>query len=155
MGSAMDPNTTALTLVGDQNDDLAQDGILNSIRESGAFTVGGARAEAIPELLAFGDRVMHITGKVGFTACSNTALEGVLAERGTLEVLIAGMVTSLCIDSTCRAADERGDHLTILSDCTSARTPGEQDFDCRNISPLCGAVARSYEIARDDVAVAA
>ena len=64
------------------------------------------------------------------------------------------MATSLGIDSTDRAAYERGDKVTNLSDRTSARTPGERDCDCRNICPLYGAVARSSEIARDDVAVA-
>jgi nicotinamidase-related amidase len=207
MDSAMDPKTTALILVGYQNDYFAQDGILrgvveepnrvdrvradtvafiaraadtemtiistpvvlepncralaepigtlNSIKESRAFKVGSARAETIPELLAYGDRVMDITGKVGFNACSNTALDGVLVEPGTREERVAGMVTSLCIDSTSRAAYERGYDVTILCDCASARTPGEQDLDCRNIFPLYGGVARSSEITRDDVAVAA
>jgi nicotinamidase-related amidase len=58
-------------------------------------------------------------------------------------------------NTTGHAAYERGYNVTILSDRTSARTPGERDFDCRNIFPLHGAVARSSEIARDDVAVAA
>jgi Isochorismatase family len=65
------------------------------------------------------------------------------------------MVTSLRIDSTGRAANEPGDNVTILSDGIAARTPGEQDVSCRNVFPLCGAVARSSEIVRDDVAVAA
>jgi nicotinamidase-related amidase len=207
MDSAMDPRTTALILVGYQNDYFAQDGILrgvveepnrvdrvladtlafiaraadtemtiistpivlepdyraladpigilNSIKESGAFKAASAGAETIPELVAFGDRVMYITGKVGFNAFSNTRLDGVLAERGIRDVLVAGMVTSLCIDSTGRAAYERGYNVTILSDCTSGRTPGEQDFFCSKIFPLYGSVAQSSEIALDDVAVAA
>jgi nicotinamidase-related amidase len=130
-------------------------GILNSIKEPGAFKAGSAGAETIPELLEFGDRVTYITGKVGINAFSNTTLDGVLAERGIRDVLVAGMVTSLCIDSTGRAASERGYNVTILSDCTSGRTPGEQDFYCRTIFPLCGGVARSSEIAVDNIAVAA
>lgn len=174
----MDPNTTALILVGYQNDYFAPDGILrgvveepnrvdrvladtlafirraaptamtiistpivlepdyramadpvgilNSIKESGAFKAGTVGADTIPALLAFGDRVMYITGKVGFNAFSNTTLEEVLANRGIRDVLVAGMVTSLCIDSTGRAAYERGYNVTVLSDCTSGRTPGSR-----------------------------
>lgn len=197
----MDPRTTALILVGYQNDYFAQDGILrgvveepnrvdrvlagtlalieaaaetemtiistpivlepdyralaspvgilNTIKESGAFKAGTTGADTIPELLAFGDRILYVTGKVGFNAFSNTMLESVLAEREIEDVLVAGMVTSLCIDSTGRAAYERGYCVTILSDCTSARTPIEQDFFCENVFPLYGGVARSSDLAAD------
>ena len=84
-------------------------------------------------------------GKVGFNAFSNTQLDGVLKERGIRDTLIAGMVTSLCIDSTGRAAYERGYSVKILSDCTSARTPAEQDFFCQNIFPLYGGVLDSKQ----------
>ena len=195
----MDPNTTALILVGYQNDYFAKDGILrgvvqepnrvdsvltstlefvkkmtdtpmtiistpivlepdyralaspvgilNAIKESGAFKAGTSGADTIPELLAFGDRIMYVRGKVGFNAFSNTTLEDVLAERRIKNVLVAGMVTSLCIDSTGRAAYERGYSVTILSDCTSARTLAEHDFFCQNIFPLYGGVARAADLA--------
>jgi len=130
-------------------------GILNTIKESGAFEAGTAGADTIPELLAFGDRIMYVTGKVGFNAFSNTTLEKVLAEREIEDVLVAGMVTSLCIDSTGRAAYERGYRVTILSDCTSARTTVEQDFFCANVFPLYGGVARSSDLVAELAAVAA
>jgi nicotinamidase-related amidase len=65
------------------------------------------------------------------------------------------MVTSLCIDSTGRAAYERGYSVTILSDCTSGRTTAEQDFFCKTIFPLYGGVASSAEIAARMVPVPA
>lgn len=197
----MDPRTTALVLVGYQNDYFAKDGILrpvievpnsvdevlantlaliaavadtpmtiistpivlepdyralaspvgilNTIKESGAFKAGSTGADTIPELLAFGDRVLYVTGKVGFNAFSNTSLDRVLRERGIKDVLVAGMVTSLCIDSTGRAAYERGYNVTVLSDCTSARTAAEQSFFCGQIFPLYGAVADSLTLAAE------
>jgi nicotinamidase-related amidase len=113
-------------------------GILNAIKESGAFKTGTQGADGVPELLAFGDRIEYVAGKVGFNAFSDTRLGEVLADRGIKEVLVAGMVTSLCIDSTGRAAYERGYNVTILSDCTSARTETEQRFFCENVFPLYG-----------------
>ncbi len=115
-------------------------GILDTIKSSGAFKAGTTGAENIPELAAFGDRITYVKGKVGFNAFSNTELDRVLQDRGIKDVLVAGMVTSLCIDSTGRAAYERGYSVKILSDCTSARTPAEQDFFCQNIFPLYGGV---------------
>jgi nicotinamidase-related amidase len=124
-------------------------GILGTIKQSGAFQEGSAGADTIPELQAFGDRILYVQGKVGFNAFSSTALDQVLRERGIHDVLVAGMVTSLCIDSTGRAAYERGYAVTILSDCTSARTPQEQDFFCQTIFPLYGRAATSTEALRE------
>ena len=130
-------------------------GILDKIKQSGAFKQGTAGADTIPELLAFGNRIDYVTGKVGFNAFSDTSLEQLLKQRGIRNVLVAGMVTSLCIDSTERAAYERGFAVTILSDCSSARTMTEHDFYCKNIFPLYGRAATSKEVLRELVRAAA
>ena len=130
-------------------------GILDKIKESGAFKAGTPGADTIPELLAYGDRITYVTGKVGFNAFSNTTLDAGLRQRGIKDVLVAGMITSLCIDSTGRAAYERGYAVTILSDCTSARTPAEQDFFCSTIFPLYGKAARSTDVLASLTAAAA
>ena len=202
----MDPKTTALILVGYQNDYFAADGILrgvveepnrvdsvlqssldfiremapsemtiiatpivlepdyralansvgilDTIKASGAFKAGTPGADTIPQLLAFGDRVTYVTGKVGFNAFSNTTLDDVLKAKQIKNVLVAGMVTSLCIDSTGRAAYERGYSVKILSDCCSARTRSEQDFFCQNIFPLYGGVLTSAQAVEQLSAVA-
>ena len=121
-------------------------GILHAIKNSGAFAKGTPGADDIPELLAFGDRIQYVSGKVGFNGFADTGLDGVLREHGVTNVLLAGMVTSLCIDSTGRAAYERGYGVTILSDCTSARTTTEQDFFCNVVFPLYGAVQSSADV---------
>jgi hypothetical protein len=56
-------------------------GSLSTIEESGALRSGAAGADTIPELVDVGDRVVNITGKVGFNARSHTALEGLPAAR--------------------------------------------------------------------------
>jgi nicotinamidase-related amidase len=127
-------------------------GILSTIKESGAFRLGSPGADTIPELLAFGDRILYVSGKVGFNAFSSTMLARVLEDRGIKEVLVAGMITSLCIYSTGRAAYERGFDVTILEDCISARTAAEQSFFCENIFPLYSRVAASSELRFERVA---
>ncbi len=121
-------------------------GILHAIKESGAFASGTPGAQDIPELKAFGDRIQYVKGKVGFNAFSDTLLDDELKSRGIKEVLLAGMVTSLCIDSTGRAAYERGYSVKVLSDCTSARTTIEQSYFCSSVFPLYGAVVSSSEV---------
>ncbi len=121
-------------------------GILHAIKTSGAFALGSSGAQTIPELLAFGDRILYVSGKEGFNGFANTALDEVLKARGIRQVMLAGLVTSLCIDSTGRAAYERGYSVTVLSDCTAARTGTEQDFFCSTVFPLYGAVGTRAEV---------
>lgn len=121
-------------------------GILDTIKESGAFSKGTPGAEILPEIAAFGDRIITVTGKVGFNGFVNTELETLLRERQIRDVLLAGMITSLCIDSTGRAAYERGYRISVLSDCTASRTRSEQDFYCQNIFPLYGSVTSHNEL---------
>jgi nicotinamidase-related amidase len=121
-------------------------GILSTIKQSGAFRVGTPGAATIPELLAIGDRIDYVDGKVGFNAFADTRLHDLLVSRGIRNVLVCGMVTSLCIDSTGRAAYERGYNVTIVSDCTSGRSHTEHDFYCRSIFPLYGRAVDSHTV---------
>ena len=111
-------------------------GILNTMKELSAFAEGTDGAANIVELDEFGDQIVYVSGKVGFNAFSNTTLEDVLRERGIENVLVCGLVTSLCIDSTGRAAYERGYDVTIVSDCSAGRTDAEHEFFCENVFPL-------------------
>ena len=75
-------------------------------------------------------------------AFSNTELGATLEARGIEEVVLAGVVTSICIDSTGRAAAERGYRVSVLEDCTAGRTDFEQEFYCGSIFPLYARVVR-------------
>ncbi len=115
-------------------------GILKTIKDVGAFQAGQRGSEMTPELRRFVDRIEEVPGKRGFNAFSETALDAVLRQRGVRDVVIAGVVTSICVDSTGRSASERGYRTVILSDCTSGRTAFEQDFYCENVLPLYATV---------------
>ena len=111
-------------------------GILKTIKEVKAFRSGSKGAEVVPEFQAHGESITTIEGKRGLNAFSNTALDDHLKAEGIEHVVMAGAVTSICIDSTGRAAHERGYSVTVLADCTASRTPFEQDFYCENVFPL-------------------
>ncbi len=147
--------STPISLTPDYRALASPSGILNTIKESGAFKAGSPGAETVPELQAFGDRILYVPGKEGFNAFSNTTLEDVLNQRGIRDVLVAGQITSLCIDSTGRAAYERGYAVTILADCTSARTTAEHDFYCSTVFPLYGQATTSTQVLSDLIRSAA
>lgn len=49
-----------------------------------------------------------------------TGLRGILQEAGVTELVIVGMMSSMCIDSTTRAAHELGYVCTVISDACAA-----------------------------------
>jgi nicotinamidase-related amidase len=121
-------------------------GILDKIKEVGAFTKGTPGAETIEALKKFGNRILYVTGKEGFNSFNGTNLDALLKGKGIKQVWVAGMVTSLCIDSTGRAAYERGYQVSILEDCSSARTPFEQEYFCENVFPLYANVIKGSDL---------
>jgi nicotinamidase-related amidase len=120
-------------------------GILKTIAEVKAFQADAHGAEIIDEFKAHGERIVTIEGKRGLNAFSNTRLDSFLRDHGINRVVMAGAVTSICIDSTGRAAHERGYQVSVLSDCTASRTPFEQEFYCENVFPLYAQVLTAQE----------
>ena len=197
----MDPSTTALLLIGFQNDQFSTDAILRSaiddssrtdavlentlrfvsevldspmtlivpptelterfvaatnangvlwkLRESGALLPGSRGAEPIPELLAHGERIVTVRGKAGFNAFLNTALERELRTRHITDVLIAGAITSLCVDSTARTAYELGYNVTMLTDCVLSGTAAEHSLYCERMFPMYARTAESGVISQE------
>lgn len=121
-------------------------GILAAIKEVQAFRAGTFGAETIDALKPFGSIIREVRGKRGFNAFVNTRLDSLLRRHGIDHVLLAGAVTSVCIDSTGRFASELGYKVSILADCTSGRTKFEQDFYCHNVFPLYAEVIDAADI---------
>jgi len=121
-------------------------GILKIIKEVGAFKKGSSGSQTISELAQFKDKIIEIPGKQGLNAFINTSLEAVLKENNITNLVFAGAVCSICIDSTGRSAFEKGFNVTMLSDCISGRTVFEQTFYCKEIFPLYANVITSKEL---------
>jgi nicotinamidase-related amidase len=111
-------------------------GILKVIKDTKAFCKNSKGSETIEEFRQFGDRIKEIPGKRGLNAFSNTQLDELLRQRKVKHIVFAGAVTSVCIDSTARAAFEKGYKVSVLSNCTTGRTIFEQEFYCNDIFPI-------------------
>jgi nicotinamidase-related amidase len=122
-------------------------GILAAVKARGAFQLGTDGALTVEELRQFGSRIVEVGGRRGLDAFSNTVLDESLAARGIVDVVIAGALTCVCIDSTARSAHERGYRVTVLSDCTMGSTRSEHDLFCERIFPLYAEVITSDEVA--------
>ncbi|ROS73142.1 nicotinamidase-related amidase [Curtobacterium sp. PhB130] len=49
-----------------------------------------------------------------------TGLQSLLADAGVTELVVVGMMSSMCVDSTVRAASELGFTVTVVSDACAA-----------------------------------
>jgi len=141
--------STPINFSSDYSEMLQADGILAAIKDAKAFREGTPGAEIVNELKAFGDRLIEIPGKRGFNAFVQTGLDAVLAEKGIKNVVFAGAITSICVDSTARAAYEYGYRVFVLEDCTAARTDAEQDLFCGLIFPTYATLTNSKTLAEN------
>jgi nicotinamidase-related amidase len=113
-------------------------GVLAMIKKVGAFQIGRKGSETI-DALAGNQDVIEIRGRRGLNAFSNTVLETELSARGIEDIVLAGVVTSLCLDSTARCALDLDFRVHILQDCISGRTDLEHQLYCDEIFPMfCG-----------------
>ncbi len=128
--------TTPINFTPDYSELIDPVGILQVIKDAGAFKAKTSGAGTIPEILAFGDRIIEVPGKRGLNAFASTDLDQILKKRGITTIALAGAITSICIDSTGRAAFEKGYKVVQLSDCISSRNSLEERFYCSNLFTL-------------------
>ena len=64
-----------------------------------------------------GEIVLDKPGKDAFYA---TDLELILQNKGIKSLIVCGVTTEVCVQTTCRAANDRGYELVVPSDCTAS-----------------------------------
>ena len=78
--------------------------------------------DIIPELYpAAGEPVIDKPGKGAFY---QTDLELMLKNRGIETLLVCGVTTEVCVNTTVREANDRGFRCIVLSDCCASYFPG-------------------------------
>jgi nicotinamidase-related amidase len=88
--------------------------------EGGGLIRGTEDFELLDDLAAQeGDIVID---KTRFDSFIDTNLEQILRNLGVRRLLVAGCMTNMCVESTVRTASQRDFEVTVLSDCTTART---------------------------------
>jgi nicotinamidase-related amidase len=85
----------------------------------GRILVRGSKGhDIIPELYpADGEVVLDKPGKGAFYA---TDLETILRARGITNLILTGVTTEVCVQTTAREANDRGLSCSVLADCTGS-----------------------------------
>lgn len=101
-------------------------------------------AELVPELNR--QPTDHVLTKRTWGAFINTDLEQYLKERHITQIVIAGIATSIGVESTARCAHERGFHVALAIDAMTDMSLDAHINSVSRIFPRLGETAKTEEI---------
>ncbi|MBI4969051.1 MAG: cysteine hydrolase [Rhodospirillales bacterium] len=87
-----------------------------------------------------------VVEKFRYSAFMDTTLDALLRARGTETLVIAGVTTEVCVESTVRDAFFHDYGVITLSDCTGASTPERHRVSLGVIDQFFGPVATADEV---------
>ena len=111
---------------------------------SSDFTPPSDWANLVDELDAQPDD--HLVTKLRWGAFHGTSLDAHLQELGVTQVVLAGIATSIGVESTARSAHEHGYHVVLATDAMTDRDPAAHDNSVERIFPKLGETATAAEI---------
>lgn len=88
----------------------------------------------------------HLVTKVRWGAFHDTTLDGHLQELGVTQVVLAGIATSIGVESTAHAAYEHGYHVVLATDAMTDRDPAAHDNSLQRIFPKLGQTSTAAQI---------
>jgi ureidoacrylate peracid hydrolase len=95
------------------------------LRECGALVQGSWDADVIDELKPLDSE--FVIDKPRYDAFLGTRLEQLLRGLGVTDLIVTGVVTNICVESTTRSGYMRDYRMTVLSDCVTAQTQRMHD----------------------------
>ncbi len=109
-------------------------GIFAAVAQSGGFLKGtwGVRSAEGLNL----EEQDVLLEKAGMNAFLNKDLESILAEKNIGHIVLAGLLTDACVESTMRYAYDRGFKVSVLTDATATIDPNKQKMTVENNFPL-------------------
>jgi nicotinamidase-related amidase len=120
----------------------AAPGRTEQARPAGAFPDGWA--ELVPELNPLPQD--HLVTKRAWGAFANTDLLDRLRREGVTQVVIAGIATSIGVESTARQAYESGFNAMLATDAMTDRQAEAHENSVERIFPRLGETATTDEI---------
>jgi biuret amidohydrolase len=97
---------------------------------------GEAGHDIIPELYPIaGEPVIDKPGKGAFYA---TDLDTILRHRGIAQLIVCGVTTEVCVNTTVREANDRGFDCLVLEDCVGSYFPEFQEMGLKMIKAQGG-----------------
>jgi len=89
----------------------------------------------------------EVVTKHHFSGFFGTDLDQRLKSLGTRTLIVTGVATNVCVDSTLREGFFRGYHIVVAEDCVSSNSKAGHDGTLATVRNNIGIVASSAEIA--------
>lgn len=87
-----------------------------------------------------------IVVKRRYSAFVDTDLQLILRSKGIASLILTGVATNVCVESTARDAYMRDYYVTFVEDCSAAYDQAKHDATLRNMADHFGVVVTSDEI---------
>lgn len=110
-------------------------GVFAAIRDAGAF-IKGSWGAAPAESIDGAPSDLVIEGKHTMDTFASTGLDALLRERSIRTLVVAGVLSNLCVSSTMRTAYDRGYQVVALTDACAALSDAHHDGAVANDWPL-------------------
>lgn len=88
-----------------------------------------------------------IVTKHRYGAFEGTDLDLVLRSRGVRTVIMTGVATNVCVETTARQAFLKDYYVVFVSDCTATYSRADHDATLRNIDNFFGEVVTAEQVA--------
>ncbi len=121
-------------------------GLLSLSRELKALLRGSWGAEIVEALTQSAGEGCYVIEKQRYNAFYNTNLELLLRNLGIQSVVVGGVATDICVESTARAARDLDLYPIVLSDCTAAYSDASHNASLDTLDRYFGSVRSSEEI---------
>ncbi|MFN8524666.1 MAG: isochorismatase family cysteine hydrolase [Chloroflexota bacterium] len=96
-----------------------------------------------------------VVTKHRYSAFVDTDLELILRSRGITSVVLTGVATNVCVESTARDAYMRDYHVVFVDDCSAAYSAEKHAATLRNMNDHFGVVVNAADLAEAWAAVPA
>lgn len=83
-----------------------------------------------------------------FSGFVGTPLDEILRERGVRSIVLAGVQTNVCVESTLRDAHAHGYYVIVPRDAVASHMPDEHSATLRNVAFLFGDVVETDDLVR-------
>eukprot|EP00981_Chlorochromonas_danica_P009843 scaffold2831_cov249-Ochromonas_danica.AAC.44 len=110
-------------------------GILAGVKAGGCFARDTWGADYVEGMKPAPEDLI-VLGKSGLCGFESTNLAFLLGQNDIQVVALAGFLTNCCVESTMRAAYERGFKVITLTDCTAASSAAEQEAAVKYTFPM-------------------
>ena len=88
----------------------------------------------------------HAITKQQYGAFEGTALDQILRRRGATQIFLAGIATSIGVESTARQAYDRGYHVVLVADAMTDRVLEAHQNSVERIFPRIGEVTGTDDV---------